>query len=219
MLTGPQIQAVIAGLFLTLRIAGVAILVGVLIGTLVALGRISKNKILNGITWFYIWVLRGTPLLMQLFLFYYAGPLFTRDVLGFQLRLSPVTMAFIAYSLNSGAYLAETIRAAIQSIDKGQMEASKALGMSYYQAMFRIIIPQSVRRLIPPLGNEMIMLIKDTSLVASIALFDILRTVTQMVNASGQWYYYLYAVGIYLVLTSLVQIVFAQIEKKYSIYD
>jgi polar amino acid transport system permease protein len=156
---------------------------------------------------------------MQLFIIVYALPLMTKDILGSPLRLPLLGAAALAYSLNSGAYLAEIIRAGIQSIDKGQMEASKALGMSYNQAMFKIIIPQAYRRLIPPLGNELIMLLKDTSLVAGIGMFDVLRTVNQMTNATGKWHYYIYAAMIYLFFTTIIQVVFEKVEKKYSIYD
>ncbi len=158
-------------------------------------------------------------MLMQLFVFYYALPLFTYDVFGVSLRIPAIVAAFIAFSLNSAAYLSEIFRGAIQSIDKGQMEAAKALGMSYYQAMFKIIIPQSYRRLIPPLGNELITLVKDTSLVASISLFDLLRTVQVMNNSSGEWVYFIYAGVIYLFVTSIIQLVFDRLEKKYSVYE
>lgn len=219
MITNAQFIAILEGTQVTLTIAAVAMAFGVLIGVLMALMKISKSKVLNTLAWLYVWVFRGTPMLMQLFVFYYALPLFTADVLSVTLRLPGLTAAFVAFSLNSGAYLAEVFRAAIQSIDKGQMEASKALGMSYYQAMFRIIIPQSYRRLIPPLGNELIILVKDTSLVASIALFDLLRTVTSMNNASGKWHFFLYAAAIYLTLTSLIQVGFGLLEKKYAAYE
>nr|WP_242693973.1 amino acid ABC transporter permease [Proteiniclasticum aestuarii] len=203
----------------TLLIAGVAIVFGILLGVIIALMKISRSKVLNGLSWFYVWVFRGTPMLMQLFVFYYAMPLFTADVLGVTLRIPALTAAFIAFSLNSAAYLSEIFRGAIQSIDKGQMEAAKALGMSYYQAMFRIIIPQSYRRLIPPLGNELITLVKDTSLVASISLFDLLRTVQVMNNSSGEWIYFLYAGALYLLFTSIIQVAFDKLEKKYSVYE
>lgn len=200
-------------------IAGVSIIAGIILGVIIALFKISRNKILNGISWFYVWVFRGTPMLMQLFVFYYALPLFTADVFGVTLRIPALTAAFIAFSLNSAAYLSEIFRGAIQSIDKGQMEAAKALGMSYYQAMFKIIIPQSYRRLIPPLGNELITLVKDTSLVASISIFDLLRTVQVMNNSSGEWIYFLYAGAIYLLFTSIIQLAFDKLEKKYSVYE
>ncbi|HCX64338.1 MAG TPA: ABC transporter permease [Eubacteriaceae bacterium] len=219
MLTWPQVQAILEGTVTTIQITLVAIVLGIILGMIIALGRISKSKVLNSITWFYIWVFRGTPLLMQLFVIYYALPLFALDVFGTPIRLPLMMAAFLTYILNAAAYLAEIFRAGIQSIDKGQMEAAKALGMSYYQAMFQIIIPQSYRRLIPPVGNELIMLLKETSLVASIGLFDLLRTVNQMSNATGLWHYYIYAAAVYLFLTSIIQLVFDKVEKKYSIYD
>jgi len=218
-ITQEQLMAIIEGTQKTLLIAGVAIIFGIILGVLIAFFKISRSRVLNALAWFYVWVFRGTPMLMQLFVFYYAMPLFTADVLGITLRIPALTAAFIAFSLNSAAYLSEIFRGAIQSIDKGQMEAAKALGMSYYQAMFKIIIPQSYRRLIPPLGNELITLVKDTSLVASISLFDLLRTVQVMNNSSGEWIYFLYAGAIYLLFTSIIQLVFDRLEKKYSVYE
>lgn len=219
MITQEQLFAILEGTQKTLMIAGVSIIAGIILGVVIALFKISRSKMLNGISWFYVWVFRGTPMLMQLFVFYYALPLFTADVFGVTLRIPALTAAFIAFSLNSAAYLSEIFRGAIQSIDKGQMEAAKALGMSYYQAMFKIIIPQSYRRLIPPLGNELITLVKDTSLVASISIFDLLRTVQVMNNSSGEWIYFLYAGAIYLLFTSIIQLAFDKLEKKYSVYE
>lgn len=218
-MTSDQWLALLGGTITTLKLTIIAIIAGILLGVVLALGRISQNKLLNGITWVYVWVFRGTPLLMQLFVFYYALPLISKDLFGAPLSLPTIGAAAIAFSLNSGAYLAEIFRAGIQSIDKGQMEASKALGMSYYQTMFKIIIPQAYRRLIPPVGNEVIMLLKDTSLVASIGLFDVLRTTNQMTNATGRWHYYLYAAMVYLFFTTIIQVLFEKVEKKYSIYD
>jgi len=219
LLTQEQVLGILEGTQRTLLIAGVSVLFGILLGIVIALFKISRSKALNGLAWFYVWIFRGTPMLMQLFVFYYALPLFTYDVFGVSLRIPALLAAFIAFSLNSAAYLSEIFRGAIQSIDKGQMEAAKALGMSYYQAMFKIIIPQSYRRLIPPLGNELITLVKDTSLVASISLFDLLRTVQVMNNSSGEWVYFIYAGVIYLFVTSIIQLVFDRLEKKYSVYE
>lgn len=219
MLTQEQILGILEGTQRTLLIAGVSVFFGILLGIVIALFKISRSKVLNGLAWFYVWIFRGTPMLMQLFVFYYALPLFTYDVFGVSLRIPAMVAAFIAFSLNSAAYLSEIFRGAIQSIDKGQMEAAKALGISYYQAMFKIIIPQSYRRLIPPLGNELITLVKDTSLVASISLFDLLRTVQVLNNSSGKWVYFIYAGVIYLFVTSIIQLIFDKLEKKYSVYE
>jgi polar amino acid transport system permease protein len=135
----------------------------------------SKSIGINKICSADIFCFRGTPLLMQLYFIYYALPMISRAFLiqTGSAEVDRFIYAFIAYSLNCAAYCAEIIRAAIQSIDKGQLEASRALGLSYAQAMRLVIIPQSIRRLIPPVGNEFIMMLKDVSLVSMIALVDI----------------------------------------------
>lgn len=203
------------GTLISIELTAVAIFFGVLLGLLLAVGRISKNQIVNKFSWFYIWFFRGTPLLMQLYFIYYGFPLLFDP----PLRYSAMVAAFVAFSLNSAAYLAEIIRAAIQSIDKGQMEAAKALGMSYGQAMRRVIIPQSYRRLIPPVGNELIMLIKDTSLVSAIALSDLMRVTTEITTAKGSALVFLPAAVIYLAITTVCTIIFEKLEKKYSVYE
>lgn len=203
------------GSVVTVQLTIVAVVFGIILGLLLALGRLSKNKVINKTCWVYIWFFRGTPLLMQLFFIYYAFPLFFNP----PLKLPAVLSAYIAFSLNSAAYLAEIIRAAIQSIDKGQMEAAKALGMSYGQAMKRIIVPQSYRRLIPPVGNEFIMLLKDTSLVSIIAMQDLMRVTHQIESTQASALIYLPTAAIYLALTTIFTIVFEKLEKKYSVYE
>jgi len=219
LLTQTQMWAVFDGTVVTLKIALIAIVFGTLGGILVALGRISKNKIANSASWFYIWFFRGTPMLLQLFMFYYAIPIIYLEITGSSFVMNAMICAFITYSLNSAAYMAEIIRAAIESIDHGQMEAAKALGMSYHQAMIRIIIPQTYKRLVAPVGNELIILIKDTSLVSTIALFDLLRTVKTMASATGDWVYYLYAAAIYLLLTTILQVLFDKMEVRLGVYE
>lgn len=218
-MTPQQTQAIFDGTLLTLKIALIAIVFGFIFGIVIALGRISKNRINRGITWLYIWFFRGTPLLLQLFMLFYAVPIIYLDITGTKLNMDPLITAYITYSLNTTAYLAEIIRAAIESIPEGQMEAAKALGMSYSQAMSRIIIPQTYRRLVAPVGNELIMLIKDTSLVSTIALSDLLRTTKTLANASGNWIYYVYAAAIYLFITSLLQFFTDYLEKRLGVYE
>lgn len=205
--------ALLKGSFVTLELTVVSVFFGMILGLFLALARLSKNRILDRISWFYIWIFRGTPLIMQIFFIYFALPLFT------PITLPQLPSAFIALALNSAAYLAEIIRASIQSIDKGQMEAARALGMGYGQAMQRIIVPQSYRRLIPPVGNEFIALLKDSALVSVIGMTDLMRTTTQMANATGNAAIYLPAAALYLLLTSLFTYVFEKLEKKYSIYE
>lgn len=219
MLNAIQLQAILKGTGYTLIIALVAVMFGIVFGMLVAIGRISKNRFFNKVTWFYVWFFRGTPLLLQLFMIFYAFPLIMKDIFGRAFPMSPLIACFIAFSLNSTAYLAEFFRAGIESIDKGQLEAAKALGMSYNQAMFHIIIPQSFKRLLPSIGNETIMLIKDTSLASAVAISDLLRTTKTMSSSSGKWVYYMYAAGIYLLLTTIIQIGFEKLEKKVGAYE
>ncbi|MCH4072888.1 amino acid ABC transporter permease [Pseudoramibacter sp.] len=219
MLTSTQGWAIFHGSVLTVEIALVAVFFGVVLGIIVALGRISKNKIANALSWFYVWFFRGTPLLLQLFMVYFAVPIIYLNITGSTLVIDPTLCAFVTFSLNSTAYMAEIIRAAIESIPEGQMEAAKALGMSYHQAMRKIIIPQTFKRLVAPLGNELIMLLKDTSLVSTIALFDVLRTVKTMASSTGNWIYYLYAAAIYLFLTTILQVIFDKLEKRFGAYE
>jgi polar amino acid transport system permease protein len=152
---------------------------------------------------------------MQLFFIYYALPMVI-PILTINNRF---LAAFIAYSLNSGAYCAEIIRAAIQSIDKGQFEASRALGLSYAQAMRLVIIPQSIRRLIPPVGNEFIMLLKDASLVSMIALVDITKATRNIEGSTRSALVYIPAMILYLAITAVFSFIFHRLEKKYSVYE
>ncbi len=214
-----NIPELLKGSGITLELTLVAVVFGMLLGLFLALGRLSKNAIVDKICWFYIWVFRGTPLMMQIFFFYYALPLAVPEGMSKVLTFNDMTAAYIALSLNSAAYLAEIIRAAIQSIDKGQMEAAKALGMSYGQAMKRVIVPQSYRRLIPPVGNEVIALLKDSALVSSIGLTELMRTTIQISNATTSALIYLPSAALYLIMTSLFTFVFERLEKKYSVYE
>jgi polar amino acid transport system permease protein len=210
--------ALFKGAMLTIQLSLISLVVGTVLGLLLALGRISKNVILDKLCWLYIWFFRGTPLLMQIFMIAYALPILLGNY-GYTLDIPPFATACIAFSLNSAAYMAEIIRAAIQSIDKGQMEASKALGMSYTQAMRRVIVPQSYRRLIPPVGNEFIMLLKDTALVASIAMNDLLRATSIISSREASAAIYVPTAIIYLSLTTIFTYVFEKLEKKYSVYE
>jgi amine acid ABC transporter, permease protein, 3-TM region, His/Glu/Gln/Arg/opine family len=209
-----SLPALLKGSLSTLELTVVSVAFGMLLGLFLALGRLSKNVLLDKICWLYIWLFRGTPLIMQIFFIYYALPLIYKP-----LTLPQMPSAFIALALNSAAYLAEIIRAAIQSIDKGQMEAAKALGMGYGQAMKRVIVPQSYRRLIPPVGNEFIALLKDSALVSVIGMTELMRTTTQIANANASAFIYIPAAALYLVLTTIFTIVFEKLEKKYSVYE
>ncbi|MBR6344654.1 MAG: amino acid ABC transporter permease [Lachnospiraceae bacterium] len=215
------------GAKLTILLTTLTVIFGVMLGTLLALGKISKNKILAKISSAYIFFFRGTPLLIQLFVVYFTVP----GICGFAWRdLFPAsdaeavykgafTAALIAFALNSGAYCAEIVRSAIQSIDKGQFEASKALGMTYGQTMTRIIIPQSVRRMIPNVSNEFIMILKDASLVFAISLMDITTISKNIMTSEGSYLVFIPALVIYLLITAFFGYIFDKIEKKFSVYE
>lgn len=202
-----------AGTTLVLTIASVSC--GLVLSLFLALGKISRNKPLSWLCSGYIFLFRGTPLLMQLFFVWYALPQISPALT----ITSQFAAAWLAYSLNTAAYLAEIIRAAIQSIDKGQLEATRALGLSYAKAMRLVIIPQSIRRLIPPVGNEFIMVIKDTSLVSIIAMVDLMKKTLQIQSSTGSPLIYVPAALIYLGITALFTWLFNRLEKKFSVYE
>ncbi len=207
----PLIEA--AGITVLLTVLSVSC--GLVLSIFLALAKISKIAPLRWLATSYIFIFRGTPLLMQLYFIYYALP---KIDMRFTIQ-SALTAAFIAYSLNSAAYLAEIIRAAILSIDKGQLEASKSLGMSYPMAMRLIIFPQSIRRLIPPVGNEFIMVIKDTALVSSIALVDLMKKTMQIMSSSASPLVFIPSAVIYLLITAVFTYFFHKLEKKFSVYE
>ncbi|WP_409270318.1 amino acid ABC transporter permease [Neobacillus sp. SCS-31] len=203
------------GALVTIEIAVIGIAAGSIIGLSLGLGRVSKVKIFSKISGLYIWAVRGTPLLLQLFVIHFAIPsMFSA------LTMPPFVSACIALSLNAGAYIAEIARGAIQSIDKGQMEAARSLGLSNRQAMRYVIIPQAFRRMLPPLGNEFIALIKESSLVSTIALYDLLRTGQQIISSTYRYMEIFIMVGaIYLLLTTLMTAVVGKIERRVSVYE
>lgn len=203
------------GTKMTIIIAVISVLIGLVLSLFLALGKMSKNPIISKPCSAYIFFFRGTPLLMQIYFIYFGLPQFNPALT----IKSAFVAAMIAYTLNTAAYLAENIRAGIQSIDKGQYEASKALGMTYAQTMKLIIIPQTIRRLIPPVGNEFIMVLKDVSLVAIIGLSDLTKVTRAISSSSASALVYIPAMIIYLIITALFTMIFNYLEKKYSVYE
>jgi polar amino acid transport system permease protein len=207
--------ALLAGARVTISLTVLAVSAGLVGSLFLALGKMSKRRWLNNHCGAYIFFFRGTPLLMQLFFIYYALPLMV-PALTINNRFAA---ALIAFGMNSAAYCAEIIRAAIQSIDKGQFEAAHALGMSYAQTMRLIVVPQSIRRLIPPVGNEFIMVLKDASLVSVIALVDITKATRNIEGSTRSALVYIPAMILYLIITAVFTWVFNRLEKKYSVYE
>ena len=209
------IPQLLMGARVTIALTVTAVSAGLVLSLFLALGKMSKNILVNKFCSGYIFFFRGTPLLMQLYFIYYALPMVT-PMLTINNRF---LAAFIAYAMNCAAYCAEIIRAAIQSIDKGQFEASRALGLSYAQTMRLVIVPQSIRRLIPPVGNEFIMILKDASLVSMIALVDITKATRNIEGSTRSALVYIPAMLLYLLITAIFSFIFNKLEKKYSVYE
>ena len=199
---------------MTMTLTVLSLCFGTMLGAILALCKMAKNKVLWAISAFYIWIFRGTPLILQLFFFYYALPTISPA-----LKLDAFTAAVIGLSLNSGAYMAEIVRGGILAIDKGQFEASKALGFTYTQTMSKIVLPQAFRVIIPPVGNEFIAMLKDTSLVSTIAMVELMKTATNVASTTFKYPEMLSLAAIfYLLMTTIFTTVFSHIEKKLSIY-
>src|SRR5690625_2686828 len=202
----------IRGLWVTIGLTFVGYTIGVILGLVFGLGRMSPRKWLHYPAKYYIDFFRGTPLLVQILLIHLAViPTMFGKSLGF------FVSGALALSLNCGAYTAEIIRAGIQSLDKGQMEAARSLGMPHKMAMRHIILPQALRRMVPPLGNELIALLKDSSLVTVIAATDILYAAKVTTGAHLRfWEPYIFAAILYLLLTWVFTKVIAYIERRFS---
>ena len=163
------------GIFATLKVTVVALFFGVLIGLLACLGRMSKHFIPKAIATAYIEVIRGTPTLVQALFFYFGVNALLVSASGGDIRMTPLFAGMFVCSRNSGAYVAEIFRAGIQSVDPGQMEAARSLGMPNRMAMKEIILPQAVRTILPSLGNEFIVVVKETSILSVIGVSEITR--------------------------------------------
>lgn len=195
------------GLMATFAVTIISIFFALIIGLFAGLGRISQNKTINLVSTIYVEIIRGIPLLVQLFYIYYAlGPI---------LKLQGPPAAILAMSICYGAYMAEIFRAGIQAIPKGQMEAALALGLSRSAAMRRVIIPQTIRVILPPIGNEFIALLKDSSLVSILAVSDLLRRGREYASTSFRYFEsYTVIALIYLVMTLFFSRLVAIMEER-----
>lgn len=203
---------ILEGSLVTFQLYLATALFSVIVGIAGALGKISKIPFLEKILSFYTWVFRGTPLLLQLFFAYYGLP-----VLG--ITLNPFPAAVLTFIFNYGAYFTEIFRGGIESIDEGQYEAAKVLGMNYRQTMSRIVIPQTVKRVLPATSNEAINLVKDSALVAVIGLGDLLRAAKVAVTRDFSIIPFIIAAVFYLIISSVIVTVFRKLEEKYSVYE
>ena len=206
------LPALFGGIQLTLEIFIFTLVLSIPLGILIALLRLSSIPFVPTLTSGFIWVMRGTPLMLQLLFIYYFLP--SAGIL-----LDDYTSAMIAFVLNYAAYFAEIFRAGIQSIDKGQYEAARALGMNYQQTMRRIVLPQMTRRVLPPIRNEPITLVKDTSLVYVLAMNDLLRVTRTLVQREFDLMPFVVAGGFYLFFTLILTCLFNYLENRYQAHD
>ena len=210
-----QIVPAIAGGFqVTLSLFFIVIILSVPGGLLLALLRLSTNRLVTTIVDAYVYVMRGTPLMLQILLIYYGLP-FMID--GFE--LTDMTAAVLSFVLNYIAYLCEIFRSGIQSIPKGQYEGAKVLGFTYVQTMYKIILPQVIKRVLPPLANETITLLKDTSLVYVLAMNDILRITRSIVQRDFDITAFIVAGVFYLVMTFVLTKLYQYLERRMAIYE
>ncbi len=206
------IPQMLEGAVTTGQIFAITLCLSLPIGMLLALCRLSSFMPLQKLVAFYVWVLRGTPLMLQLLFFYFALP-------SVGIRFEDFTAAMLGFVLNYSAYFCEIFRAGIQAIPVGQYEAAHTLGMSYVQTMRRIILPQVLRIILPPVSNETITLVKDTSLVYVLAMNDLMRTARNLVQRDFDITPFLVAGCFYLLATLLLTILFNHLERRFSRYD
>ena len=199
----------------TLRLFFITIVLAIPLGILLAFCRVSSFKILRNVVAAYVYVLRGTPLMLQLLFVYFGLPFI--PVIGIHLDDFPA--AVLAFVLNYGAYFCEIFRAGIQAIPKGQYEAAKTLGMNYVQTMKRIILPQVFKIILPPVSNETITLVKDTSLIYVLAMNDLLRTTRNLVQRDFNIMPFVVAAVFYLVMTLILTFGFNKLEKHFARWD
>ena len=212
MIAGQRYVLIFQGLGVTLLIAFCAIIIGTILGCILALMKISDNRILKGIGTLYTTILRGLPLATQLMIFYF--------VVFAPLHLPKLVVAILAYGLNSGAYCTEIFRAGIQGVDIGQSEAGRSLGLSKRQTLFKIILPQAVKAVLPTYTSEFIVLIKETSVASFIAVMDMTKAGDMIRNATyNAWIPLLTCAIIYLILTLGLTKVFDIFEKRMAKSD
>ena len=203
-----------AGFQITIEIFLVSIVLGLVIGFVACMMRLSKFKILNAIAWVYIWLNRGTPMIVQALVVYFGLP---QAIPGF--HPTPFMAGVITLSLNAGAYLTEIFRSGIQAVPKGQTEAARSLGLSSGRTTFKIVLPQAVKIAVPPMVNQFIITLKDTSILTVIGLAEIVNKATQYVSVRYDYFEtYLLVGGFFLAFTSLLMILAHYMEKRLS-YD
>lgn len=213
------LPSLLKGLVQTLQLFCLTLVVSLPLGLPISLGSLSKILPIRILCKTYIWIFRGTPLMLQLFFFYYGLGIIAESHGLPLLRLDRFVAVVVTFSLNYSAYFAEIYRAGIQSIDRGQYEAAKTLGFNRKQTMFKIIIPQTVRRIIPPISNETITLVKDTALANVIAVSELLKVSKDAANRDSDTTAYFLAAIIYLIITFVLTLIYQKLEKHFSKHE
>ena len=216
---------VISGLETTVIIAVAGLVIGILIGTLLAVVKVMPvnnipMKILKRIADIYIAIFRGTPIMVQLLIIYYVlfPALNLKPVtLNMQLDTYRIVVAMAVYGMNSGAYVSEIMRSGIQSVDVGQLEAGRTLGLSYAYSMQKVVIPQAVKNIMPTIGNEFIVLIKETSVVSFIAVVDLTKAFKSIADSNYEYIVpYLTLGAVYLVIVLMITVLIKLIERRFA---
>lgn len=205
-------MSMLEGSLVTLGLFAVTIVFSIPLGMLLAMAQLSRYNALKKATQVYIWIMRGTPLLLQVFFIFYGLPF-----IGIVFERFP--SAAIAFVLNYAAYFAEIFRAGIQSIDRGQYEGADVLGLTYYQTMRRIILPQVIKRVLPPVSNETITLVKDTALVYAIGLGELLRAAKIAASRDFAIFPFVEAAVMYLLITLVLTRIFKRLEARHAYYE
>ena len=212
------------GTIVTIVLSLTTVFIGSFIGLFVVLMRMSDFKILNGIASLYTNIVRGTPVLLQLFLWLYGFPMIGLsltglDFLGGTYGSREFITAVVALGINSGAYVSEILRGGLEAVDKGQIEAGRALGLSQRETMFSVVIPQAIRTVLPGLGNEFITMIKESSIVSTVGVFDVMYTSNIVKSSTYSIFEPLIVVGvIYYILTYSLSYLMKRLEKRLNTY-
>ncbi|MGC9379646.1 amino acid ABC transporter permease [Streptomyces sp. MH13] len=214
---------ILKGVWNTLLLTVLSMAIGIAGGILLAVMRLSKNPVTSSIAWFYIWFFRGTPVLVQLFVWFNLGLVFEYINLGpvykdyWSSFMTPLLTALLGLGLNEAAYMAEICRAGLLSVDEGQTEASHALGMSQPKTLRRIVIPQAMRVIVPPTGNEVINMLKTTSLVSAVQFADLFKQAQDIGQGAGSTVeMYFLAAAWYLIMTSILSVGQYYVERYYA---
>ncbi len=207
----PYLPMFLKGAKVTIEASVMAILIGLAIGTIVGIGRVIPLRPINFIAWLYVYIIRGTPLLVQLFLIYFGLP-----SLGIELEAFPAGV--IGLGINSGGYVAEIVRGGIEAVPKGQLEAAKVLGLSYFQTMWYIVLPQAIRNMLPALGNEFVTLVKQSALLSTLAITELTMVGQQVRSVTfASFEVFITVALIYLALTTVVSTLVRYVERKWQV--